>query len=102
MRDDGAGIDVDAVKQRALEKGLISDEYDGDSRAVMQILFHPGFSTKEIITDISGRGVGLDVVMSNIQAINGAVAVSSEIGQGTEFELVLPLTVMTISALWLI
>lgn len=95
MEDDGGGIDVHSVRALAASKGLITSGSSMSDDDVMQLLFHPGFSTKEFITDVSGRGVGLDVVMSNVQAINGNVRVISELKRGTTFSLIIPLTVLT-------
>ncbi len=92
IQDDGAGIPVDKVKQKALEKELITPEQAAtlsDDEAV-NLLFLPGFSTAKTVSDISGRGVGLDVVKRNIEAVNGQVAISSQFGKGTSFDIRLP------------
>lgn len=97
LEDDGAGIDADAVGRLAVQKGVLSaDELRTLDRAQrMAIIFRPGFSSKEQVTNLSGRGVGLDVVKANIQALKGQVRVDSEPGRGTTFLLDLPLTLAT-------
>jgi two-component system chemotaxis sensor kinase CheA len=99
--DDGAGIDTDRVKQLAIEKGLVSREKAEtlDKKAINNFIFHPGFSTATKVTDISGRGVGMDVVITNIKKIHGTVEVDSEKGQGTQVRLLLPLTLAVVDAL---
>jgi two-component system chemotaxis sensor kinase CheA len=95
VSDDGRGIHREKVLARARERGLVpeglQDERLSDSE-VFDFLFTPGFSTAEKVTDISGRGVGLDVVRSNVQKLKGTITVRSTRGQGTEFRLSLPLT----------
>lgn len=94
VQDDGRGIDPARVKKKAIEKGVVSqrqaDEMS-DAQALM-LIFEPGFSTAEKITDVSGRGVGMDVVRTNIEKIGGVVDVESEVGVGTTFHARLPLT----------
>ncbi len=101
LEDDGAGIDFDAVARLALQKGVLSeDELRTMERAQrMEIIFRPGFSSREQVTAVSGRGVGLDVVKANIQMLKGQVRVESEPGKGTTFLLDLPLTLATDQAL---
>jgi two-component system chemotaxis sensor kinase CheA len=97
--DDGGGIDVDQVRRRALEKGLVrADEVLSDKDAV-QLIFSEGFSTARTVTDLSGRGVGLDVVLKSIEKLNGLVEAESLPGAGTKFTIQLPLTLAIISAL---
>lgn len=99
--DDGAGIDTEAVKGKAIERGLVSAE-DAEKlskKDIINFLFMPGFSMSKEITDISGRGVGLDVVKSNVEALGGDVSVKSELGEGTTFTVRLPLTLAIIQAL---
>ncbi len=92
ISDDGAGLNRQKIKQKALERGLIenpealSDEYTDD------LIFHPGFSTADEVSDLSGRGVGMDVVRRNIKSLGGSVEVRSEPGQGSTFTIRLPLT----------
>ena len=99
--DDGGGIDTDRVKALAIEKGLVSAEKAEtlDKKAINNFVFHPGFSTTAKVTDISGRGVGMDVVITNIKKIHGTVEVDSEKGQGTQVRLLLPLTLAVVDAL---
>jgi two-component system chemotaxis sensor kinase CheA len=97
VRDDGAGIDVGRVKRSALKAGLLGPEEMetlGDEEA-MRLIFASGLSTSSIVTDISGRGVGMDVVRKNVEALHGHVEVDSTPGEGTTFTLVLPLTLAT-------
>jgi two-component system, chemotaxis family, sensor kinase CheA len=101
IKDNGRGIDPDRVSRKALEKGLITEEQLATmgSREILDLLFLPGFSTKEQATDLSGRGVGMDVVRTNIRKLNGIIEIKNEIGQGSEFILKLPLTLAIIQSL---
>ncbi|MGI5880161.1 MAG: chemotaxis protein CheW [Syntrophomonadaceae bacterium] len=101
VEDDGAGIDPERIKQKAIEKGLIGvREAEEMSREEdIELLFMPGFSTADQVTDISGRGVGLDVVKNKIEALNGEINVESKLGTGTKFKIKLPLTLAIIQAL---
>ena len=101
IEDDGKGIDPAVIKGKALEKGLLTQErHDAmtDEEAV-DLIFLPGFSTAAKITDISGRGVGMDVVRSNVRKLNGSVSVRSQVGKGSIFTIKLPLTLAIIDAL---
>lgn len=102
--DDGAGINTARVLDIAIEKGLVSLEESRklDKKAIVNFIFHPGFSTASEVSDISGRGVGMDVVNANIKKIHGAVTVESEAGQGTHIRLLLPLTLSVVDALMVI
>jgi two-component system chemotaxis sensor kinase CheA len=97
--DDGGGIDVDAVKAKAVEKGIISPNKQLTDVEAYNLIFDPGFSTSKSITAISGRGVGLDVVRRQIDKLNGTVTVASERGKGTTFTIKLPLTLAIIQGL---
>ncbi len=100
IEDDGKGINRERVIKKAIEKGLIQgDGTDLSDKEVYNILFEPGFSTAEKVTEISGRGVGMDVVRRNMEAINGKVDVSSVPGQGTTFTLRIPLTLAIIEGM---
>ncbi|MDR3192752.1 MAG: chemotaxis protein CheA [Treponema sp.] len=99
ISDDGKGIDVDAVKAKAVERGLISPNKLLTDVEAFNLIFEPGFSTAKQITSISGRGVGLDVVRRQIDKLNGTVTVSSERGKGTKFTIKLPLTLAIIQGL---
>lgn len=99
--DDGNGIDVAAVREKAIERGVITEEQaeNMSSKEIINLLFLPSFSMAKKISDISGRGVGLDVVKSNIEALGGDVEVSTVLGEGTTFTVRLPLTLAIIQAL---
>ena len=101
IEDDGKGIDPEKMREVAVKKGIISaDEAKVlDDREAMELIFAPGFSSAETITDISGRGVGMDVVRTNIKNLKGSVSINSELGKGTRFTLTLPLTLAIIDAL---
>ncbi|WP_168460581.1 Hpt domain-containing protein [Acinetobacter sp. A1] len=97
--DDGKGIDDAKIKQKALSLGLIKADQDLDKNEILQLIFHPGFTTAQAVTQISGRGVGLDVVQSEIKALGGHVSVDSTLGQGTTFSIRVPTTVAVSDAL---
>ncbi|MDD5212006.1 MAG: response regulator, partial [Sulfuricurvum sp.] len=99
--DDGKGLDIDMLKLKAIEKGLITDkEADGMSdKEAYGLIFRPGFSTAAQVTSVSGRGVGMDVVKTNIEKLNGMIDIDSELGQGTSMKLKIPLTLAIIQAL---
>ncbi len=101
IEDDGKGIDPEKMREVAVRKGILSaDEARAlDDREARELIFAPGFSSAEVITDISGRGVGMDVVRTNIKNLKGSVSISSEVGKGTRFTLSLPLTLAIIDAL---
>jgi two-component system chemotaxis sensor kinase CheA len=101
VEDDGRGIDPDKMRNVAIKKGLISPEEarNLDDREAIELIFAPGFSSAEKVTDISGRGVGMDVVRNNIKDLKGSVHISSEVGKGSKFTLTLPLTLAIIDAL---
>ncbi len=99
--DDGAGINTELVKRIAIEKGMITREKAEtlEDKTINSFIFQPGFSTATEVTDISGRGVGMDVVITNIKKIHGTVDVESEKGHGTQVRLLLPLTLAVVDAL---
>lgn len=99
VEDDGGGIDTGRVKSQAVKKGLFPADGSLDEAAAWDLIFSPGFSTAESISDISGRGVGLDVVRNNIELLEGTVEVDSASGQGTRFTVSLPVTLAVITAL---
>ena len=101
VTDDGSGIDAEVIRRKAVEKGMISqDEADNLSDAdAVRLIFLPGFSTAEKITDVSGRGVGMDVVRSKIESLGGHVDVETKIDEGSVFKIKLPLTLAIIQAL---
>ncbi len=101
VSDDGKGMDPDIIKKKAVEKGIIDDKtaLSLSDKDALSLIFTPGFSTKDKATEISGRGVGMDVVKTNIQKINGIIDIDSQIGQGSGVILKLPLTVAIIQTL---
>lgn len=101
VRDDGNGIDVNAVRSKAIERGVITAEQADNmtEKDIINLLFHAGFSTAKQISDVSGRGVGLDVVKSKIESLSGEVEVRSKLGEGSTWTIRLPLTLAIIQAL---
>ncbi|ABN56876.1 MULTISPECIES: chemotaxis protein CheA [Methanoculleus] len=101
IEDDGAGIDTERLRKKGVEKGLMTAEAAASATKdeLVGLLFEPGFSTAETITDISGRGVGLDVVKKTIESLKGSIKVETEVGRGTKFELVLPPTMAIIDVM---
>lgn len=101
VRDDGNGIDVNAVRKKALERGTITSEQaeSMNDKDIIDLLFLPSFSTAKVVSDVSGRGVGLDVVKSKIEALGGDVEVKSKLGEGSTWTIRLPLTLAIIQAL---
>ncbi|MHB8835666.1 MAG: chemotaxis protein CheA [Candidatus Methylomirabilia bacterium] len=99
VEDDGAGIDAEAVRQRAIQRGLIGESEQPAERELHALMFLPGFSTSEKVTKISGRGVGLDVVKRAVEGLRGRVFVQSRAGEGTVFEIRIPLTLAIIEGL---
>jgi two-component system, chemotaxis family, sensor kinase CheA len=99
MSDDGHGIDTDKVLERARERGLVGAEAPSTTAEILDFLFMPGFSTAKSVTDLSGRGVGLDVVRRGVEGLRGRVTVRTEMGVGTTFTLRLPLTLAIIEGM---
>jgi two-component system chemotaxis sensor kinase CheA len=99
VSDDGGGIDAEAVRARAIEKGLIAADVQLTANEVSALIFEPGFSTARQVTDVSGRGVGMDVVRRRVESLRGSIEVSSEQGKGTSVTLRLPLTLAIIDGL---
>lgn len=101
ISDDGRGLDAERIKQKALDRGLITREQAGrmSERELGQLIFLPGFSTAEKVTNVSGRGVGMDVVKTNIEKIGGTVDIQSQLGHGTCIKIKIPLTLAIIPAL---
>jgi len=101
VTDDGMGIDIDNIKNNAIQKGLStpSEIARMDERELLALLFTPGFSTAAKVTDVSGRGVGMDVVKTNIERMGGTIEIMTRPGEGTTFRLTLPLTLAIISSL---
>ena len=104
VRDDGNGIDVEKVKRKAIERGTITEEQAENmaDKDIIDLLFLPSFSTAKEVTDVSGRGVGLDVVKSKIESLSGEVEVKTKLGVGSTFTIRLPLTLAIIQALMVI
>ncbi len=101
IEDDGGGMDLKRIREKAVEKGLVSEDEVGrmSDKEMVGFIFHPGFSTARKVTDISGRGVGMDVVKTHITRLNGSVDIETEQGRGTRITLRLPLTLAIIQAL---
>ena len=104
VRDDGGGINTEAVKKKAIERGTITAEQaeSMSEKEIVDLLFLPSFSTAKSVTDVSGRGVGLDVVRSKIEALSGEVEVKTKFGEGSTFTIRLPLTLAIIQALMVV
>ncbi|MCR5788301.1 MAG: chemotaxis protein CheA [Lachnospiraceae bacterium] len=104
VRDDGNGIDVEKVKAKAIERGQLTPEQTEvmSEKEIIDLLFQPSFSTAKVVTDVSGRGVGLDVVKSKIEALGGDVSVKTKLGEGSTFSVRLPLTLAIIQALMVV
>ncbi|HAN54818.1 MAG TPA: hybrid sensor histidine kinase/response regulator, partial [Betaproteobacteria bacterium] len=92
LRDDGAGLNLDAIRARAIQNGLLQTEMTLTPNQMMQFILAPGFSTSDEVTELSGRGIGMDVVKSEIAGLGGRLEVNSEAGQGAQFSIHLPLT----------
>jgi two-component system chemotaxis sensor kinase CheA len=101
VQDDGAGIDPVKMKKSAMAKGILSAEEAEQltDREAIELIFRPGFSTASIVSDVSGRGVGMDIVKSHIQKLNGLIDIDTSLGQGTTFKIKLPLTLAIIVGL---
>ncbi|MDP2752390.1 MAG: chemotaxis protein CheA [Rhodocyclaceae bacterium] len=101
ISDDGRGMSAERLRAKALEKGLITDEEANamDERQSYNLVFLPGFSTKDVASDVSGRGVGMDVVKTNIQKLNGSIEIKSSPGKGSTFTISLPLTLAILPVL---
>ncbi len=99
IEDDGAGIDTKIIQEKAIEKGLISPDVILSNKEILELIFLPGFSTAKKITDVSGRGVGMDVVKKRISNMRGEIKISSKIDEGTAISISLPLTLSIVDAL---
>jgi two-component system, chemotaxis family, sensor kinase CheA len=99
VEDDGAGMKVESIKRKAIEKGIITADSKMTDKEIFQLIFMPGFSTAEKVTNVSGRGVGMDVVKKGIESLRGTVDVDSQLGKGTIITLKLPLTLAIIDGL---
>ncbi|MDR2507577.1 MAG: Hpt domain-containing protein [Candidatus Accumulibacter sp.] len=101
LSDDGAGLDFECIRWRALETGLLKPDEDVDKKRLVTLIFMPGFSTAAEVSQIAGRGVGMDVVKTEVSSLGGRIETSSEPGKGTEFRIYLPLT-MAVSQILLL
>ncbi|TJY42604.1 chemotaxis protein CheA [Cohnella pontilimi] len=101
VQDDGAGIDPEKIKASAIKKGLVTPEEaeQFSEREAIELIFRPGFSTAAVVSDVSGRGVGMDIVRSNIEKLNGMIDIETKLGEGTCFKIKLPLTLAIIAGL---
>ena len=100
IKDDGGGINEEKIRQRMVTMGYSKAEIDGASRSqLLDVIFEPGFSTAERVTELSGRGIGMDVVRSNLQQIRGSISVDTELGQGTTFTLEVPIALSSMRIL---
>jgi two-component system chemotaxis sensor kinase CheA len=99
VRDDGRGIDSEKVRRKAVDRGLINDGQELSRSEIFELLFLPGFSTRDEVSDLSGRGVGMDVVKNNIAQLSGMVELTSEVGRGACMTITLPITLAIIKAL---
>ena len=99
IEDDGKGIPLDVIRKKGIEKGLITEEQTLEPRDIYALIFEPGFSTAEKVTNISGRGVGMDVVKKNIMKLKGMIEIDSELGKGTTTTIRLPLTLAIVQSL---
>lgn len=99
MRDDGAGVPLEAVRRKAIKRGLLGPHQEISDRDVLQFILQPGFSTAEKITQISGRGVGMDVVHEEVRQLGGSMVIDSTPGEGVHFRIRLPFTVSVNRAL---
>ena len=101
IEDDGKGMDPEKIKKKAIEKGIITPEnaVELSTADTYNLIFLPGFSTAQIVTNVSGRGVGMDVVRTNVQKLKGTIDIQSEVGKGSKFIIKLPLTLAIIQAL---
>ncbi len=97
IRDDGRGVQLDRVRERAIEKGFLDPAVEAGEQQLMQMIFKPGFSTAETADATSGRGVGMNVVMDRLAALNGTIEVETRPGEGTTFRLTLPLSLVIIN-----
>ena len=99
IEDDGKGLDKEKIRQKALERDLISPEKEYSDRDIFSLIFHPGFSTADEVSEVSGRGVGMDVVRKNVDDLNGAIDIDSKKDVGTNIKIKLPLTLSIIEGM---
>jgi two-component system chemotaxis sensor kinase CheA len=99
IEDDGRGLDGQRIRQKAVDRGIISGPDQLDDKATYDLIFHPGFSTKDKVTDVSGRGVGMDVVKKCVERLRGKIDITTKLGRGTSFHMKLPLTMAIIDGM---
>jgi two-component system, chemotaxis family, sensor kinase CheA len=99
VSDDGKGLNVDVIRAKAIEKKIITANQNLSDSEIHNLIFHAGFSTKAQVTDLSGRGVGLDVVRTNVEALKGTIQIETALGKGTTFRIILPLTLAIIDGM---
>jgi len=101
VRDDGRGIDLERVRQKAIQLGWLSEHDQPSRETLLDFIFQPGFSTAQQVSDLSGRGVGMDVVKRNVESLGGTISIQSEQGQGTRLQIKVPLTLAIMDGLGL-
>jgi two-component system chemotaxis sensor kinase CheA len=99
IEDDGRGLDFKKIRAKAVDRGIISASDQLDEKAIFDLIFHPGFSTKDKVTEVSGRGVGMDVVKKCVERLRGKIDISSQFGKGSSFHMKLPLTMAIIDGM---
>ena len=99
IEDDGRGLDVDKIRAKAIERNIITAEDQLDEKSIFDLIFHPGFSTNDRITEVSGRGVGMDVVKRSVERLRGKMETWSMLGKGTHFQFKIPLTMAIIDGM---
>ena len=99
VKDDGKGINSEIIRSKAIEKNIIQENQPLTEKQIINLIFHPGFSTKAVTSEISGRGVGMDVVKTNVEKIGGHVDVTTNIGNGSLFKLQIPLSLAVVEGL---
>lgn len=99
IKDDGRGLDGEKLKTKAIAKGILRPDNTLSDQEAIRLIFHPGFSTKDEVSEISGRGVGMDVVKTNIEGLKGEVLIDTELDKGSVFKIILPLTMAIIDAM---
>ena len=99
IEDNGQGLDTERILAKGIERGVVSPDDHLDEKAIFELIMHPGFSTREQVTEVSGRGVGMDVVKRSVERLRGKVEISSTLGHGTHFQLKLPLTMAIIDGM---
>ncbi|RYZ70051.1 MAG: chemotaxis protein CheA, partial [Proteobacteria bacterium] len=99
IKDDGQGINGDVLRRKAIEKGIVSEQQQMSDKQIVNLIFHPGFSTKAVTSEISGRGVGMDVVKTNVDKVGGKIDINTKVGEGSTFRLQIPLSLAVIDGL---